>query len=222
MSIWFCGDPHGRFDYLVETARAYRPAALVLLGDVECPAPLDLLLRPILQHTEVWYIHGNHDVSRSGFWHNLHAQPERSLHARVADVAGRRIGGLGGTFDRNAWHPAVPGETVQNRESFLETLALRPMPPEYLANRRSRSHGYIYPDDYFSLAMEQAEILVCHEAPACHRHGFAEIDQLADSLGASQIVHGHHHETYRDGRVLGVGRRVIVDEQGRVVYAERQ
>jgi hypothetical protein len=39
-------------------------------------------------------------------------------------------------------------------------------------------------------------VLVTHEAPSCHRHGFAAIDRLAEVAAARLIVHGHHHESY--------------------------
>ena len=39
-------------------------------------------------------------------------------------------------------------------------------------------------------------MLITHEAPSCHRHGFAAIDRLADVAAARLIVHGHHHESY--------------------------
>jgi len=37
---------------------------------------------------------------------------------------------------------------------------------------------------------------VTHEAPSCHRHGYAVIDDLAAAGGAKLIVHGHHHDSY--------------------------
>ncbi|MBT2320799.1 hypothetical protein J7E62_00295 [Variovorax paradoxus] len=37
----------------------------------------------------------------------------------------------------------------------------------------------------------KADILVSHEAPAAHPFGFAAVDELAISLGARLVVHGH-------------------------------
>jgi len=46
------------------------------------------------------------------------------------------------------------------------------------------------------LSLQQADILVTHEAPSCHKHGFHEIDLLAQTMGVSHIFHGHHHQYY--------------------------
>ena len=48
-----------------------------------------------------------------------------------------------------------------------------------------------------------------HEAPRSHPSGNAALDALARAMGASLIVHGHHHVCYRavapDGlRAMGV------------------
>ncbi|MCC9005558.1 hypothetical protein [Pseudomonas putida] len=47
---------------------------------------LDMILRPILELTEIWFIHGNHDSDGAAFWRNLHGcgLAERSLHARMS------------------------------------------------------------------------------------------------------------------------------------------
>jgi calcineurin-like phosphoesterase family protein len=54
----------------------------------------------------------------------------------------------------------------------------------------------IFPDDFDQLAAQRFDVLVTHEAPSSHQHGFAVIDQLAESGGARLIVHGHHHDSY--------------------------
>ena len=67
----------------------------------------------------------------------------------------------------------------------------------------------IWPEDYDYLASQSADILVTHEAPRSHPSGNAALDDLARAMGASLIVHGHHHVSYRavapDGlRAMGV------------------
>ena len=42
--IFFCGDPHGTFDQINEAARLYSPDAMVILGDLQPPAPLHVVL----------------------------------------------------------------------------------------------------------------------------------------------------------------------------------
>jgi hypothetical protein len=66
-----------------------------------------------------------------------------------------------------------------------------------------------------------ADILVLHEAPACHPHGFAVLDELAEAMGVARVFHGHHHDCldYRvtDPAVSGVGYRGISDLAGACV-----
>ncbi|MBT2333203.1 DUF2384 domain-containing protein [Variovorax paradoxus] len=58
--------------------------------------------------------------------------------------------------------------------------------------RRHRSS--IFPEDYQQLLRgPPADILVTHEAPAAHPHGWKVIDELAEALGVQLVVHGHHH-----------------------------
>jgi len=194
--IWFLGDVHGRFDHVIRLVKLHRPEAVVFLGDLECGLPLDTILRPILGLTEIWYIHGNHDTDQWSYWHNLHGSgfADRSLHGRVVEVAGHRIAGLGGTFEQRVWLPGSLDTGIQNYEDFLERLALRPQRADIVATKKQNALSAIFPDDYFSLAMEGADILVCHEAPSCHPHGYSEIDALAQAMGAKMVVHGHHHD----------------------------
>lgn len=60
------------------------------------------------------------------------------------------------------------------------------------------------------MAKMRADVLVCHEAPTSHPHGFGGMDDLAKAMGVRLIVHGHHHHGYigasRDGiEVRGLG-----------------
>jgi hypothetical protein len=73
----------------------------------------------------------------------------------------------------------------------------------------SLSATAIWPEDYDELTSQRADILVTHEAPRSHPAGNAALDALARAMGASLIVHGHHHVSYRavahDGlRAMGV------------------
>ena len=83
----------------------------------------------------------------------------------------------------------------------------------------------IFPVDYSNFAGERADILVTHEAPSSHRHGFAAIDELARRLSVTSSFHGHHHDRldYSGERTrlgfdaFGVGLRGITDQDGRVI-----
>ncbi|CAN5243573.1 hypothetical protein BH10PSE16_BH10PSE16_42600 [soil metagenome] len=77
------------------------------------------------------------------------------------------------------------------------------------------------------LAKERAEVLVTHEAPSAHPHGFVAIDELARRLGAGRSFHGHRHDSldYSSSwdalgvQARGVGFRGIMDLEGRVIRA---
>ena len=64
---FFCGDPHGSFDHILQAAKEYRPKAMVILGDLQPPAPLHEVLADILPFVDVWWIPGNHDTDNDVF-----------------------------------------------------------------------------------------------------------------------------------------------------------
>ncbi len=45
--IWMLGDVHGHFDHVLETVRLIgeKPAAVIFLGDLQCPAPFPLCVK---------------------------------------------------------------------------------------------------------------------------------------------------------------------------------
>jgi predicted phosphodiesterase len=200
--ILYFGDPHGEFRHIIREVRMQKPQAIILLGDIESPLPLHKVLRPILDLTDVWFIHGNHDTDKPEYWDNLYGSDlaHKSLHARVCEVDGRRVAGLGGVFRQSVWMPGKPSQEVQNYPEYCAQPMLASKPEHIARNMILKAKSSIYPDDYFQLAMEKADILVTHEAPSCHPYGFDAIDELATSLGVQESVHGHHHDDrdYRD------------------------
>lgn len=178
MLILFCGDPHGHFGHIIEAVQEHQPAAVILLGDLQAQRPLEVELALILDKTEVWFIHGNHDTDSEADHDNLFGSKlaNRNLHGRVVEIAGQRIAGLG---------------------------------------------GVIFPVDYERLQKQRADILVTHEAPSSHPHGFA-IDELASRMGVSKAIHGHHNDqldysaerTRLGFNAFGVGFRGIIDQDG--------
>lgn len=121
MRIFFCGDPHGHFEHIHDAVREHRPAAIVLLGDVQPLEPLGLALKPILDLTEVWWIHGNHDTDSEADYDNLFgsALADRNLHGRVMEVAGTRIAGLGASFEDKSGMPPMCHCLRRKRISLL-------------------------------------------------------------------------------------------------------
>lgn len=203
-ALMFFGDPHGDFVPVIAAVERFRPEAIVLLGDIQARQPLHVELASILDKTEVWFIHGNHDTDTDEDHDNLWGSElaHRNLHGRVVEIAGYQVAGLGGIFRDKIWNAGRPIEEA----AFASADALcRTMRPEVRWRdgiaRRHRSS--IFPEDYLQLLQgPSADILVTHEAPAAHLYGWRAIDELAEALGVQLVVHGHHH---RDIDYVGEG-----------------
>ena len=218
--ILFCGDPHGHFGHIIEAVQEHQPAAVILLGDLQAQRPLEVELASILDKTEVWFIHGNHDTDSEADHDNLFgsALADRNLHGKVVEIAGLRIAGLGGVFRGKVWAPPAPA-IFESPKQYLARCGKGNFWREGLPRIH---HSTIFPADYQRLLTLRADILVTHEAGSAHRHGFAAIDELARSLGVNKTFHGHHHdqldysaERARLGfEAFGVGFRGIIDQDG--------
>ncbi len=183
------------------------PEAMVLMGDMECDAPLDELVAPIrAAGTQVFWIAGNHDFDGGHAMLDNLIDPARNpgtgrngLNARVVEIGGLRVAGLSGTFRPRVWLP--PAEpNVHGRaglEANLATLGAGWQDEHRVALHRSLAELSIWPEDMEALSELRADILVTHEAPSSHPMGFAVIDALARNMGARLVLHGHHHVTYR-------------------------
>lgn len=223
--ILFFGDPHTRFGHVLDAVMRHRPAAIVLLGDIQARRPLDVELASILDLTEVWFIHGNHDTDNDLYYDNLFGSQlaDRNLHGRVVEIAGVRVAGLGGVFRGQVWMPPQPWNYLTP-----QAFATRCGKGNLWRDGVPRKHrSTIFPSDLAALFSTQADILVTHEAPSAHPHGFSVLDELGQSLGVRTVFHGHHHDRldYRSHRqrlgfaTFGVGLRGITDMHGQVLRA---
>jgi hypothetical protein len=70
-----------------------------------------------------------------------------------------------------------------------------PSPQRWQGSVPLKHWSSIYPDEVEQLATLQADILVTHEAPGYHEHGFHELDELARRMGVHTTVHGHQHDS---------------------------
>jgi predicted phosphodiesterase len=235
MTIVFIGDIHQMWDKVERgLSRLDRlPKAAVILGDVQCDKPLDVLAAPLLSRgIGVHWIFGNHDNDGGpGMWHLLTAAEHNpvtagsSLHARIGMVEGVRIAGLGGTFRPRVWEPPERPR-LRRRSELAEDVGRmgRGWRPEHIdALVHSLGTTAIWPEDYDYLAGQRADILVTHEAPSSHPAGNAMLDALARAMGARLIVHGHHHVNYlaraADGlQALGVAAAWGATEAGEVLW----
>ena len=214
MNILFYGDPHGDFSPLFDEVRRSRPDLIIVLGDVgPCP-PLDEVISPLERDgIVVRWIHGNHDAdSVELFDHSLAALPDANLHGRVEAFGALRVGGLGGVYRAQVWAPGGPGrEGTPARFDSPETMMRATRKGDLWRDGLPRRHcASIFPSDHKALiAAGPADILVCHEAPSCHPHGFFSIDELADQLRVGLVIYGHHHVEYEGQTKTGIPVRGV-------------
>lgn len=216
--ILFAGDPHGEFQYLIDSVIENRPDAVILLGDCDLERPLEDYLHTIMDLTRVWWIPGNHDFDCSRRYRYLFnsAFADYGLHLTVREIAGLRIAGLGGIFLGRVWYPPK-APRWKNKAHYFASL-----PDNCKKNGLSlKLKSAIWHDEVESLKRLKADILVTHEAPGCHEYGFAAIDELAMAMGVKKIFHGHQHVSYyaklaHDIEVFGVADRGVVDLSGKV------
>lgn len=147
----------------------------------------------------------------------------RNLHGRVVEIAGVRIAGLGGVFRGEVWHP--PEVRYESFAALKASQSGRPMVKAQRSERDRKHQSTIFPDVYNKLVGKRADILVTHEAPSCHPHGFAVIDDLARRLGVHTSLHAHHHDRLDYAayfgrlrfKAFGVGFCGITDQDGQII-----
>jgi len=220
MGILLYGDPHGEFQPLIDAVEQHAPKAVILLGDLQPSQPLEIELAPLLDRTEVWFIHGNHDTDSERDYEYVFESGlrDRNLDGRVVEIAGYRVAGLGGVFRGKVWMP--PAEPV--RYSAEEYVAHMGRGNRWRGGLPLKQRSTIFPATYESLKSQRADLLVTHEAPSCNRYGFAPIDELARGMGVKRSFHGHQHVTsdYRAERdslgfeAYGVGLRGLSNQDG--------
>lgn len=225
--LLFCGDNHGQFANLREAVRQHKPDAVILLGDVQPRTPLQEEIAVVLEQTEVWFIHGNHDTDTEADFDNLPgcAMADRNLHGRVVKIAGVRIAGVGGIFREQVWMP--PNEPAyESPQDFMRSIGKG---NAWRGGLPLKHRSTIFPSELRSLSQQRADVLVSHEAPCLHPYGKTALTDLALAMGVSRVFHGHHHDNL-DYRPLikerglpfalhGVGVRGITDQDGQVVIA---
>jgi predicted phosphodiesterase len=199
--ILFAGDPHRNFYPIIRACLAVPPATLILLGDLDCQRPLRQEFASVLAAGwRVSWILGNHDCETEAAYDNLVGDQDGDLGFRVIEIDGCRIAGLPGVFKPSVWYPRLDDGAQQiepprfrNCSAFL---AAQPKSRWWRGGLPLWHRDTIFPDDVERLANQRFDILITHEAPSSHRHGFAVIDDLAAAGGARLIVHGHHHDSY--------------------------
>ena len=222
--ILMFGDVHDDFRHVLPAVEEHRPAAIILLGDMEASHPLEKELEAVLGKTEVYWIPGNHDTDTVENYRNLFQSElaDRNLHGRIVEIAGLRVAGLGGVFRSDIWYPDTP-ESPSHHESY-ENYANSPR-MRFASHRDGKllvHRSTIFYRQWFDLYGQQADMLVTHEAPGCHPHGFQVLTELARSMKVKHYFHGHMHDSlnYSDKfdelefSCFGVGLRGITDMFG--------
>ena len=235
MTIVLIGDIHQQWDKIEQGLAALdeQPRAAILLGDIQCELPLDVLAAPLLDRgIAVHWLHGNHDNDGGPpMWANLTSMALNprtgagALHGRVTEIQGLRIAALGGTFRPRIWNPPEPPRLLARADLPADVAEYgKTWRPDHIeATIHTLSTGAIWPEDIDRLANQRADILVTHEAPDSHQEGKSALTALARAMGAQLIVHGHHHVTYharaRDGlRAIGAAAAWGVALDGTILW----
>lgn len=199
------GDPHGRWEPLLHACADDPPDGVVLMGDLELNLPLREQIAPVFTAgIRVFWIPGNHDAGSAAAYDRLWGNhPRGNLHTRMVEIGGIRIAGLGGVFKGRVWYPRFDAGVPIHR-SRADYLRQLPHTNHWRGGLPLRVRDAIVPEDLGILTHLRAELLVAHEAPSCHLHGFVVVDHAARACGASLVVHGHHHRAYRDITASGL------------------
>lgn len=200
--ILLFGDIHGNTSHILPAVLKEKASAIILLGDIQTQRPLHEELKEVMQHTEVYWIFGNHDNDSQSDYENLFNSElaDRNIHGKVVEIGGLRVAGLGGIFREHIWRPVpVTVEPLHvSYEAFEEDLKYQyrygKISKQKRANELSKHKTTIFYEDWAKLYGQEADLLVTHEAPSCHPFGFEAIDVLARSMKVQRIFHGHHHD----------------------------
>ncbi len=202
------GDPHGEWRPLLAACQDEPPEAVILIGDCGLDVPLRKQLERVFgAGIDVKWIPGNHDTDTPEDYDRLWGDhPEGNLHARSFSAAGIEIAGLGGVFKAKVWYPRqCAAEPVHaTRRDLMRRLART---ERWRDGLPLSARDAVFPEDVLALGRVRVDVLVTHEAPSNHRHGFVGIDEAAALCRAKLVVHGHHHESL-SGELPG-GVRVI-------------
>lgn len=215
--ILFAGDPHGSYAHLYPFVQEQQ-VTLVILGDLQLTSPQPL--EDLAQFCDIWFIHGNHDSKTVAAYDAIWGSEwkTRNLHGRVVELEGKRIAGLGGVFRGQVWMPPA-------RPTFFDPIHYCQYCTQdklWRGGLPLRHRASIFPSDIEALEQQQADILICHEAPKPHPIGFSVLNQLAHKMGVKQLFHGHHHDNFdyrqrphnNDFQIINVGFRSLCNEQG--------
>jgi calcineurin-like phosphoesterase family protein len=215
VSFYFYGDPHGVWEPLLRGGLE-PDDTVIIVGDCDLDETFKRKLAPLLDlGVTVRWIIGNHDVDNEKFYdHLVLGYPEGDLGGKVQRHSGVMVAGLGGIFKSKIWYPKVGSEKPNylNRAAYLRSF---PHQKRWRKNLPLTARCAIYSDEVADLAGRRADILVTHEAPTTHPHGFAALDRLAADMRVRWHVHGHHHRSYESVmpggkvRVHGLAKREL-------------
>lgn len=210
--ILFYGDPHNNWGPLYDACASYSdPGHIVIVGDLELQKPLHPEISDVFDAGwSIHYILGNHDCHGCPqYQHLVDDHPSGHMGGKVTPIAGLQVAGLSGVFKGKVWFPPAAPE-YDNRQEWLRRNA----PRRWRDGLPVHMLDTIFPEDFSALKPLRADILVSHEGPSSvwKGMGFDVIDGLAKKMGASLIVHGHHHHA---GDLVDLPNGVAVKSLGK-------
>jgi len=214
--LLFAGDTHGSHRHLADIAAREKPDAIIHVGDFDLEFPYREAFVEVLAICPMYFVAGNHDFDNVRYHDNLLIGTEAfNLHGRVINIDGIRVAGLAGNFQEKVWYP--PAKPKFDRpEDFIRTCSTA---RRWRNGLPLKQRGAIWWSDYERLASMRADLLITHEAPGSHKYGFDVLTELAEFMGASTLVHGHHHERYVSHggpklTTMGIGLRGVSKANG--------
>lgn len=208
--VIFYGDPHGVWQPLMDEIEDGTHTVFIL-GDLaeakqhphHVEAARDALCQLRARGIHVHFILGNHDTETDAIHALLFEDFRDNLIEEQVLTIGQlqcRIAGLGGVIKGKIWS----GDDAPAFSSPADLLARTPRQERFRGGLPRKQQSSIFPSTVKTLAQKKADILLTHEAPSCHKHGFDFIDDLAAQMGVSLIIHGHHHFSYQDRLANGI------------------
>ena len=206
-TVLIYGYPQGEWEPLLRACAEGPPDAVIVLGDCHLRMPLRQQIKSVFDAgISVMWIPGNHDADTEARYDFLWtSHPEGNLHTTGRRIGSIRIGGLGGVAKGRLCYPLV-GPAKPMRTSRRHHLRLLSPEERWRDGLPLSMRDMIYAEDVQAFGRMRLDVLVSHEAPSHHRHGFVGVDEAARQSRVRLIVHGSTRNSYQT--VLSNGVRV--------------
>ena len=207
--ILMFGDVHGNFEHVTHLVKNIRPVAIILLGDIEAQQPLELELECILNMTEIYFIHGNHDTDSKENYSNLFlsALADRNLHGSVVEIDGLKVAGLGGVFREHSWYPRQDMKDAplyKNYDSLIRAQSKKRVIRTIESDKDSVALGVTYKRTSYNLTPQNSAMKAPSGNELRHKSTIFYDDWKRLSSQRADILVTHEAPSCHPGGFVGV------------------